>query len=226
MDELAFLSEPDPCESEERFSPYQEALIRRVVDEKSSRDEAQVILKGHFPDIYGKCEAFLKSKKPPPALPHVPAFELRPWHLPLRVQDWLAEALPFINGTGEGRPSSLVLIGPPGCGKTTLALTFGRPAFMVDRWDVDEVRRPGITHVVLKNVSLQNLSCKRHLAGCQMQLFVEEQDGSSMTIPFGRPIIWVCSPDMSPLNDPEVGAYMNGPGSGTVIVNITDKLYG
>ncbi|KAI8689364.1 hypothetical protein NCS56_00199700 [Fusarium sp. Ph1] len=146
MDKLVFLSEP---ESKEHFSPYQEALFPRLADDKSSRDEAQVILKGHFPDIYGKCEAFLKSKKPPPALPHVPAFELRPWRLPI-----------------PGRPSSLVLIGPPGCGKTTLALTFGHPAFMVDRWDVDEVRRPGITHVVLKNVDLQNLLCKRHLAGC------------------------------------------------------------
>ncbi|RSL79509.1 hypothetical protein CEP52_017513, partial [Fusarium oligoseptatum] len=67
MDELIFLSE---LESEEHFSPYQEALFPRLADDKSSRDEAQVILKGHFPDIYGKCEAFLESKKPPPALPH------------------------------------------------------------------------------------------------------------------------------------------------------------
>ncbi|RTE68062.1 hypothetical protein BHE90_017561, partial [Fusarium euwallaceae] len=51
MDELIFLSEP---ESEEYFSPHQEALFPRLANDKCSLDEAQVILKGHLPDIYGK----------------------------------------------------------------------------------------------------------------------------------------------------------------------------
>ncbi|KAH7200673.1 hypothetical protein BKA60DRAFT_583032 [Fusarium oxysporum] len=226
MDELAFLSEPDPDEDEEPSNPYQKALLQRVIDDKSSRDEARIILKGHFPGLPNTYEPFLEAKDPPPALPHVPAFELQPWNLPIRVQGWFAEALSFINGTRHGRPSSLVLIGPPGCGKTTLALTFGCPALMLDRWNVDEVRRPGMTHLVLKNVDMQNLPCKRQLAGCQMELFVEKQDGGCERLPFGRPVIWVCTPEMSPLNDPEIRSYMNDPGSRTVIVEIMDKLYG
>lgn len=83
-----------------------------------------------------------------------------------------------------------------------------------------------MTHIVLKNVDLQGLSCRRQLAGCQMELFVGEQDGGGRTIPFGRSVIWVCTPEMSSLNDPEIRSYMNDPGFRTVIVEVTDKLYG
>lgn len=69
-----------------------------------------------------------------------------------------------------------------------------------------------MTHLVMKNVDLQGVSCKRALAGCQMELFIEDQDGEGKLIKFGRPVIWVCTPETSPLNDPEAGSHMKDPG--------------
>lgn len=97
---------------------------------------------------------------------------------------------------------------------------------MTGRWDVDELLRPGMTHLVLKNVDLKDLPGKRQLAGCQMSLFIHDQDGEGKNVAFGRPVIWVCTPEMNPLNDPEIGSYMRDPSAGVVIVKIENKLYG
>lgn len=83
-----------------------------------------------------------------------------------------------------------------------------------------------MTHLVLKNVDLKDLPGKRQLAGCQMSLFIHDQDGEGKNVAFGRPVIWVCTPEMNPLNDPEIGSYMRDPSAGVVIVKIENKLYG
>lgn len=214
----------DTPQHDEYKDPYKRALLRRVINTKS-RDEAQIIIEGHIPGHREIFEDFLKTKEGPPIQPYVPTFKLLPWHIPREVQNWFEGAMSSINGTRGGRPSSLVLIGPPQCEKTTFALTFGRPGIMTGRWDVDELLRPEMTHLVLKNVHLEDFPCKRQLAGCQMSLFVHDKDGEGKNVAFGRPVIWVCTPEMSPLNDPEIGPYMRDPNSGVVVVDVETKLY-
>ncbi|KAH7010974.1 hypothetical protein EDB80DRAFT_749550 [Ilyonectria destructans] len=155
-----------------------QALLRRVVDIKS-RDEAQVIIEGYFPECREDAKVFLKTKEGPPVQLYMPDFKLLPWYL-LR-----------------SRPSSLVLIGLPYCGKTMLALMFGRPGLITDRWDVDKLLRPGITYL----------------------------NGEGKNIVFRRPIIWVYTPEINPLNNPEIELYMRDSSSSVVIVKIKNKLY-
>ncbi|KJZ68833.1 hypothetical protein HIM_11773 [Hirsutella minnesotensis 3608] len=200
-----------------------ERRYREILDEPS-REKAESLLRTYFARDYifryPACSAFLKTKKTPSAMPHEPTYASLPWrHHPV-LEKWKRDNFPVSRG---GRPQCLVLIGPPRCGKTEWALSFGRPAQMTGHWNFDELQKPDFTHVVLNDIVLRGFPHKRDLAGCQEWITATGKYREERTVKLGKPVIWTCNHDNSPLLDRELKRYMKA--SGVVVVRIKEKLF-
>src|SRR5687767_2722939 len=198
-------------------------FLRELV-ETESRAEAEALIKMHFPEKWAwgqiNVQALLKTKVRPAPLPYVPDFEVLPWRLPTQVKKWCRDNFPV---RGGGRPVSLVIIGPPRCGKTCWARSFGTPAVMDGRWDVDQLLQSDVTHVVLNDIVLTDFPNKRELAGCQASITVTGKYRGEKSIPWGKPAIWTCNEDNSVMSHRGLARYLRE--SGAVIVRVRDSLY-
>ncbi|KAM4060279.1 geminivirus rep catalytic domain-containing protein [Hirsutella rhossiliensis] len=105
-----------------------------------------------------------------------------------------------------GRPTCLVIVGRPRSGKTEWALSFGRPAHMTGEWNMDELMKPDITHVVLNDIKLRAFPYKRDLAGCQEYITATGKYREQRTIRMGIPVIWTCNEDNDVTKDKDIGA--------------------
>ena len=190
-----------------------------------TRQEAELIYKEHFKREWclhnNNVDAFLRTKKSAPAEKHQPDFEVLPWRVPAKMKQWRERSF----GPGRrGRPVPLVIIGESRCGKTEWAMSWGRPAKMSTSWNVDELTKPGITHVVLNDIDTKKFPNKRDLAGCQRYMTVTGKWRPEQTIELGVPVIWTCNQDNSVMHDEELGKYLKQ--TGAVIVNLGKrKLY-
>lgn len=200
-----------------------QARMKEIID-CEWRHEAEQKLREHFPEWYIKCHtgisSFLKTKKAPPAQPHTPEFEVLPWRVPVQLKQWRQRN--FSDRAGK-RPTSLVIIGPPKCGKTEWALSFGKPAMMNGGWDVDQIRKPDITHLVLNDIHLKGFPHKQDLAGCQTYISATGKYRDEKTLPFGKPVIWTCNPGNSVMKDRALADYLEK--SGATVVRIKKPLY-
>ena len=134
-------------------------------------------------------------------------FVVMPWVVPRQVSDW-KEGL--VDGS-VSRP--LVLIGPPRCGKSYWAQSFGNPVVVDGRLDLQEVLRSEGTHVVLNDATLVDSSDERERAAtCEGLASLGE-----------RPTVWTCNEHNSVLDDPVLGPYLVG--AGAVVVRVPAKMY-
>ncbi|KAJ6782343.1 hypothetical protein PWT90_11221 [Aphanocladium album] len=140
----------------------------QVLIAMENRDEAEAFLKEKFPRQYvfnqNNVVAFLNTKKPALALEHVPNFIPRAWDPTGKMKQWLSRNF---GPNRTGRPYPLVLEGESRSGKTEWSLSWGRPANMSGGWNMDELTKPGITHIVLNDIDWKTFPNKRDLAGCQ-----------------------------------------------------------
>ncbi|CAM1504790.1 Fc.00g023810.m01.CDS01 [Cosmosporella sp. VM-42] len=190
-----------------------------------TRAEAEAILKQHFPRKYIwqhlQCAAFLKTKVSSTAMEHVPTFKVKPWRLTARMAVWKKANFP--KPSGGGRPTALVLIGPSKYGKTEWALSFGKPAKMMGGWNMDELTKPGITHIVLNDIDVRRFPHVREMLGCQEFVTATGRYREERTIALGIPVIWTCSEENSPLRFPEWVNYIKQ--SGAVVVKLRSFLF-
>ncbi|KJZ68775.1 hypothetical protein HIM_11832 [Hirsutella minnesotensis 3608] len=201
----------------------QDSIVRRI-NETESREEAEALIREHFPKKWAwsqmNVQALLRTKKPPPPQLYVPDFKVLPWREPVKMKQWRERNFPV---RGGGRPRALVIVGPPYCGKSYWARSWGRPAVMDGRWDLDQLLQSDVTHVVLNDIRLQDFPYKQELAGCQVSITVTGKYRAEMTIPWGKPCIWTCNEENSVLRDPQLGVYLKK--AGAVIVKLSKKLY-
>lgn len=205
-------------------SAAEQLKILRLILETPSREVADSLMKEHFP---AKCvwnqlnvQAVLRTKAGPPPAPYVPDFDVMPWKVPARMLQWRERNFPV---RGGGRPVALVIIGPPRCGKSVWARSFGTPAVMDGRWDMDQLTQDGITHVVLNDIELKGFPNKRELAGCQVSMTCTGKYRAEKSITWGKPSIWTCNKENSVLKDKHLGQYLKQ--CGAVIVKVRGKLY-
>ncbi|KAM4060294.1 geminivirus rep protein central domain-containing protein [Hirsutella rhossiliensis] len=177
--------------------------------ETESREEAETLLKTHFKSWWvrnhANCQAFLRTKKGPSAKPHAPSFPPLPWKVPRRLLQWRQKNFDVAR---LGRPTCLVIVGRPRSGKTEWALSFGRPAHMTGEWNMDELMKPDITHVVLNDIKLRAFPYKRDLAGCQEYITATGKYREQRTIRMGIPVIWTCNEDNDVTKDKDIGQYL------------------
>ncbi|KAM4060296.1 geminivirus rep catalytic domain-containing protein [Hirsutella rhossiliensis] len=91
---------------------------------------------------------------------------------------------------------------------TEWALSFGRPAHMTGEWNMDELMKPDITHVVLNDIKLRAFPYKRDLAGCQEYITATGKYREQRTIRMGIPVIWTCNEDNDVTKDKDIGQYL------------------
>lgn len=189
-------------------------------------DEAVVLIKEHYPSRWvngqASCQAFLRTKKPPPLQQYVPGFEVKPWRVPPQILQWRQRNFPV---RGSGRPTSLVIIGPSGCGKTEWASSFGKPAIMYGRWVIDQLLAEDSTHLVLNDMPIRSFPNKYDLAGCQEFLDVTGKNRRRRTISWNKPVIWTCGEGNSVLKDKKLAKHFADCGAVIVHLRPNCKLY-
>lgn len=117
-----------------------------------TREEAEMIYKHHFKREWcfqrNSMDISLKTKEAAPDEKYEPDFEVWPWRVPAKMRQWRERSF---GPARRGRPVSMVIISRSKSGRTEWAMSFGRPAKMSTSWNVDELLKPDITHVVLNN---------------------------------------------------------------------------
>lgn len=186
------------------------------------RDEAVAFIMEHFPTsmFLPQVQTFLRTRISPPPCAYVPDFEMLPWNIPSRLKEWKESNFPVRDGVV---PVPLVIIGPPRCGKTTWAQSFGMPAVMIGGWDVERLMQTDITHLVLNNVKLgKKYVDKLKLAGCEPSLTVEGKYRPEVTVPWGKPVIWICDEGNSVLKSRDLGPYLR---ESAVVVTLDGRMF-
>lgn len=190
------------------------------------RQEAELLFQKYFKRNYvlnhGQIDAYLRKKKPPPALRHEPDFPVKPWRVPATMLQWRKANF---GPNRSGRPVPLVIVGDSRCGKTEWSLSFGFPVQMTGGWNVDELLKPGCTHLVLNDIDdVSKFPNARDFAGCQRYITVTGKWKPEMTLEWNRPVIWTCNKDNNVMNHPKIGPYLKQ--TGAVVVKLgKKKLY-
>lgn len=197
-----------------------EELWQSIVAEPSA-EKARGLLREHFPRTFaishGSVLSFLREKEQAPVPVHVPDFTPGRWKVPAKMLKWRKDNFPVVSG---GRPQLLIVQGPPRCGKTEWALSFGRPVQMTGSWNMDELLRRDFTHVVLNDIHLKTFRYKREMAGCQSFFTATGKYREERTVKLGVPVIWTCNSDNSPVHDVEMKEYIRQSGKSVVYVKI------
>lgn len=113
----------------------------------------------------------------------------------------------FVHHKG-GQHTTLVLEGPPGCGKTEWALSLGKAARCDGGWNMDEFVRPGFTHVVLSDMILRDFRYARQFLSCQAEVTMTGKYRKKQRVRLGVPVIWTCTSDNSPLRVPALKRFI------------------
>ncbi|KAF6781256.1 hypothetical protein CSOJ01_16095 [Colletotrichum sojae] len=197
-------------------------VYREIVDEEDE-EKARKLLREKFPKQYiynfVNCREFLRSKARKVTLAHVPNFDAHTWVVPPEIVQWRKEM--FSPGR-QGRPVSLILVGPPRCGKTEWALSFGRPAQMTNRWCMDALT-DDCTHLVLNDINAKEFPLWREFLGGQMEFVAGGKYRPDKVMPWGKPTIWTCNYDNDPRKYAPLREYLEH--SPVVVVKVTDKLF-
>ncbi|PON28884.1 hypothetical protein TGAM01_v201992 [Trichoderma gamsii] len=153
------------------------------------------------------------------ALAHYHDFDVKPWKATFKMLKWKRDN---IDNLGSKRPKVLVIVGPPRCGKTEWAMSFGRPIQMMGRWNLDEMFKKDYTHLVLDDIH-SKFRYKRELASGQKLEKAKGKYRREQTINFDKPVIFTFDPNNKVWNDKKFQGYLSD--SGAVIVKVSRKLY-
>ncbi|MGH7965713.1 MAG: hypothetical protein ACRERD_28515, partial [Candidatus Binatia bacterium] len=190
-----------------------------------TRSEAEALFrtkfKRHWVLHHANVAAFLKTKKPDPAEAHEPDFDVLPWRVPAKMKQWRERNF---GPRRRGRAYPLVIEGESRSGKTEWAMSWGKPAKMSGGWNMDELMKPGITHIVLNDIDWKNFPNKRDLAGCQRYVTVSGKWREQRTVELGIPVIITCNSGNSVMHDAELSAYLRETGA-TIVRLGKSKLY-
>lgn len=188
------------------------------------RDEAEAIIIEHFRKKWlwqqWNVQALLKTKKDRSCPRRERSYKAKPWRVSKRMLQWRRRNFPV---KGGGRPTSLVLVGPSKVGKTEWATSFGNPAIMNGGWNLDELLREDVTHLVINDIDVTDFPHKRDLAGCQEYITATGKYRQELTVKWGKPVIWTCNEDNSVLLDNKLAKYFRE--SGAVIQEVKDVMY-
>lgn len=188
------------------------------------RDEAEAIIIEHFRKKWlwqqWNVQALLKTKKDRSSPRRERSYKAKPWRVSKRMLQWRRRNFPV---KGGGRPTSLVLVGPSKVGKTEWATSFGNPAIMNGGWNLDELLREDVTHLVINDIDVTDFPHKRDLAGCQEYITATGKYRQELTVKWGKPVIWTCNEDNSVLLDQKLAKYFRE--SGAVIQEVKDVMY-
>ncbi|WQF90186.1 Putative geminivirus AL1 replication-associated protein, CLV type [Colletotrichum destructivum] len=191
--------------------------------EMEDEDGTRKLLKKHFPQKYIQCyiktEKFIQSKKRKVAVEHVPDFPVKGWVVPPELLQWRKENF----GIGRvGRPISLILIGPPRCGKTQWALSFGRPVEMSNMFCFDALTED-CTHLVVNDMVVKNFKPWEEFMGGQMRVNAKGKYRAKKVVEWGKPTIWTCNKDNDLRKDPAVKRFLAS--SSVLVVEIDKNLW-
>ncbi|CCF45546.1 hypothetical protein CH063_14594 [Colletotrichum higginsianum] len=191
--------------------------------EMEDEDGTRKLLRTHFPreyiQRYGTMEKFIRSKKRKVAVEHVPDFPVKGWVVPPELLQWRKEN--FDIGR-VGKPISLILIGPPRCGKTQWALSFGRPAEMSNRFCFDALTED-CTHLVVNDFVVKHFKPWKEFMGGQMRVDATGKYRAEKVVEWGKPAIWTCNKDNDLRKNPAVKEFLAS--SSVVVVEIDRNLW-
>ncbi|KAI3572956.1 hypothetical protein IWW34DRAFT_636330 [Fusarium oxysporum f. sp. albedinis] len=207
-------------------SSKSEGHWKEVVDTPDA-DEAEKLIMTHYPMRYVlghvAIKSFLQTKRSKmPIEAHVPNFEVRPFKITAAIKRWYNAS--FVHYKG-GRHTSLILEGPPGCGKTEWAMSLGKPARCDGGWNVDEFTKPGFTHVVLNDMILRDFKYARQFLGCQTEATLTGRYRGEQRVKLNVPVIWTCNSDNSPLRKSALKRYIEEFGTTVVRIRPGCKLF-
>ncbi|CAJ0549715.1 Ff.00g033280.m01.CDS01 [Fusarium sp. VM40] len=191
-------------------------------------DEAERIIMVNYPRKYvlghNGIKSFLHTKRMRMSpQPHVLNFAPRPYKMTAPMKKWYNAN--FVHHKG-GQHTSLVLEGPPGCGKTEWALQLAKmPARCDGGWNMDEFVRPGFTHVVLSDMILKDFRYARQFLSCQAEVTMTGKYRRERRVRLGVPVIWTCTSDNSPLRVPALKKYIEDNGVTVVKIKPGRKLF-
>lgn len=197
----------------EPSSQLDESLpVWRKAISASTADEAERIIREGAPKEYilrsPSIQSFLSSfGRREDAKAHVHSFRASPWRPTVRMQQWKKRNFPLKQG---GRPTCLLLVGPAHCGKTEWSLGWGAPARLEGGWNPEELMRPGITHVVLDGIYWKSKEWEhlRQIVACQEVVTMSGKYMRQRTVRLGKPVIWTCNEDQSPLRDADLMKFL------------------
>ncbi|RTE67992.1 hypothetical protein BHE90_017631 [Fusarium euwallaceae] len=212
----------------EKGSRSRKAVWRNAVD-ASTAEEAETIIRRDAPKEYvvhhSSIQSFLHSfHRHRPARAHVHSFRVGKWNATGKMQKWRSANFPLKAG---GRPTCLLLVGPAHCGKTEWSMSWGTPARLEGGWDLQELMRPGISHIVLNDIRWKSKEWEylRQIVGCQEVATLSGKYMRQRTVRLGKPVIWTCNEDLSPLEDKELMKYLKQCGATIVKLRTRQKLY-
>lgn len=178
----------------------------------STADEAERIIREGAPKEYVLRHPYVQSflsgfEHRTAAEAHVHSFEVSPWQPTMRMQQWKERNFSLQEGS---RPTCLLLVGPAHCGKTEWSLGWGAPARLDGGWNPEELMRPGITHIVLNGIHWKSKEWKhlRQIIGCQEVATLSGKYMRQRTVRLGKPVIWTCNEDQSPLDDVDLMKFL------------------
>lgn len=155
----------------------------------------------------------------PPALPHYHNFDVKPWKASDDMLKWKSDCM---DNPGGKHPHVLVIVGPPRCGKTEWAMSFGRPIEMGPRWNLDVLLKKDYTHLVLNDIHKTFLYL-REMASGQILKKVNGKYKRGRIVNFDKPVIFTFDQDNEVWNDKKFRGYLLK--SRAVIVETSEKLF-
>ncbi|KAG0634723.1 hypothetical protein HOY80DRAFT_1140463 [Tuber brumale] len=169
------------------------------IDREPDQKKAKRMLRDENPMrfIYGykNVDAYLageKTKQPEKATKRR-NFDVQPWDVPTEMTEWKRR---YIDNEYQGRPRSLVIVGPALCGKTEWARSFGNPTEMTTQWNMAKWDKD-MTHLVLNDVNPKKfgwdgIDYLKPLIGGQEEFEARDCHKGARTLIFGKPCIITC----------------------------------
>lgn len=152
-----------------------------------------------------------------PALAHHHDFDVQPWKPTVEMLEWERDN---IDNSGSKHSNVLVIVGPPRCGKTEWAMSFGRPIEMGPRLKFKKMDKTGWTHLVVND-----LHGGPHLMRALAKEMAKRRGKCAGQHPmdFSKPVIFTFDQDNKFWNNESFRGYLSD--SGAVIVKVSRKLY-
>jgi len=95
------------------------------------------------------------------------------------------------------RPVSLLLIGPSRVGKTEWARSLGPHMYFCGQFNLDDWD-DGARYIVLDDFDIRFVPQWKSFFGAQKTFTLTDKYRKKRTVTWGRPLIWICNPDMDP----------------------------